>query len=123
MERVYWDKYRELERLKDAFTDVAREGVNKPFKVGPYTIQKPDDFMLFKADTVITVRSLRDQKMFMLLHWFEFVDTNDHVYSKEDFFMFIMRYISSSHPPVSIEIYVPGEGVYKHTWEDGAETY
>lgn len=62
MERVYWDKYRELERLKDAFTDAASEGVNKPFKVGPYTIQKPEDFLLFKADTVITVRSFRDQK-------------------------------------------------------------
>lgn len=123
MERVYWDKYRELERLKDAFTDAAREGVIKPFKVGPYTIQKPDDLMLFKADTVITVRSLRSQQMFMRLHWLEFVDTNDNVHSREDFFMFLMKYISSSHPPVSIEVYIPGEGVYKHTWEDDAEAY
>lgn len=68
MERVYWDKYRELERLKDAFTDAARKGVNKPFKIGPYTIQKPDDLALFKTDTVITVRSNCNQQMFMCLH-------------------------------------------------------
>lgn len=123
MERVYWDKYRELERLKDAFTDAAMEGVNKPFKVGPYTIQRPDDLISFKSDTVITVRSLRSQQVFMRLNWLEFVDRNDDVLSKEDFFMFLMKYISSSHPPVSIEVYIPGEGVYTHTWEDDAETH
>lgn len=117
MTRVYWDKYRELESLKDAFTDAAREGVDKPFKVGPYLIQKPDDLLLFKADTVITVKSHLSQHVFMRLNWLEFVDTNGETHSKEDFFMILMKKISFGPPPVSIEIYIPGEAVYKHIFE------